>query len=278
MFRKEGFVPATEIRKLFGRWNLDDATSKEIEERQRIRKYRKMIDDTQRREGNADKPRKLFTSDEALAAIPPYKVTEEIAEAIQLAFRRFLFQTNLSICGPNDISYSISNDVIGPPLLPWSEVARRWYFLSDPFLVISVKEKIELAKAAKLVLASDTLTHPTFLYTEAKRKLNSLAEQESAALSLLPYEGYSLAISEKDVPDRIAIRKSFNLDSTKSQEGTEVAQRGRPRKMEDAASAYAERFPTGHGGYSWKAVLEILREEQGVHVSEDTLRAAIQTL
>lgn len=50
---------------------------------------------------------------------------------------------------------------------------------------------------------------------------------------------------------------------------------GRPRDREYVAAAYMRRFPEGHGGLSWKEVLAILRTDEAVDTSRDTLLRAL---
>ena len=108
-------------------------------------------------------------------------------------------------------------------------------------------------------------------------RIDRLMKMYPAYRELLPYEGMTVAIDKKHMPNESELSGWFLLDrdETEVEEKLAGGPRGRPRKQEEAAEAFEIRFPDGRGGYTWKEVTRILEEEMQIFVSIETLKSGL---
>lgn len=209
---------------------------------------------------------------EAVNGIADREVFPAVQVSCDVAFRYYLLGQTLFLGGPDGHVVPVSRSVAGPLRPQTRRADRRWDFLSDRFLNVDAEGKLKLVEAAKTLLAHVDDITPS---SEVRRSLERIVEMEPAIRGLLPFQGYCLSIKSSAVPDMDTIRMALGLRFQGGDIQSKTTAVGRPRKIEDAADAYSNRFPNGHGGYTWKEVRAILREEGGLDVSEDTLRRAV---
>lgn len=280
MFRSDGYINLDQVRDRFLDRNLPIDLRRAL--RLRARKSALYYSRMRSLPDLSDKLNLPEASDAEAWAFGPGKdehdgIREEnlkIQEELNAALKRFASEVEVFVVTAGGSVVPVASEVtaINRRFSRGSGPEREWSFLSERLLTIDVAGKIDAARAAKTILM-----HPAEvdLSRTGGHHLQRLAETEATALALLPYQGCSVAIAEKDMPDLSVVRRLLRL-SDDCQAGEDApATRGRPRKIEAAAEAYAELFPGGHEGYTWKDVLKRLRIDGGVIVNEDTLRKAI---
>lgn len=190
-----------------------------------------------------------------------------------IAFRSFLRRTDLFLVGPSEEVQPVQHEItqLFWGYYPVGEID--WAYLTKATLSVDAETRVRAAEAAKFLMGV-----PHAASTE--RFLDDLAASQATARSLLPFQGWALAIAEADAPDECQRRTYLGLPAAEGELGgsKKNPRKGRPRKREAAAEAYMARFPGGHGEYKWEEVLRILEVEDGILVGVETLRAGIASL
>ena len=214
---------------------------------------------------------KTVESASLVATYPIESLAGELAQACNRAFLRFLRRCRLHLSTPDGSAVYVDVAI----LKRYSRATAggmHFVYLTDPMFMMDAQNVLDLAGAAKRLeghLADLGLPNP------ARAQLAERSARASTAHAFLRYQGALLAIPSDEEPTLEDIGRAYGC-STLATATPSKRRRGRPDKQAQAASAYHELFPNGHGQLSWKEVVRVIGREKGTHVSVDTLQRGLK--
>lgn len=291
MFAFDGFTPAYQILHLFDFTILDESDQEALglnlrirllEQRRRASAYEEL-----RNASGATRPIvqpewQRATPEEAQEQVSLADLRREIRLAEFRTFRFYIRKCPVFAVGLEKGAIPLYSEILEHEVSYREENlgAARWTYLEPFHLTVDVARKLPVVEAFKALLSDQDSDH--LLPKSYRRRAIDLIEREPAFRALLPLQGLFVAIENALIPDKAAVRRAYRLsgpnDLNVADEEQAGRPRGRPRKQEEAAIAYVERFPRGHAAFTWKEVLRILDVECGVLVSEDTLKQGLAAL
>lgn len=278
MFVADGYTKLTDIRRQFDEDRLDFQTLIDLFCRVKTRQYlieNNLTEAYLRNELEYPTPAQAGIDVEdvdKMFADPEFRKHADIQ--CFYAFLRFTKQSKIFLAGPDSQVIPVDHTLLERASYHRGEDFRRWRFLDNHSLTVNVEGFLKKIEALQTIMAWDDLPR---LSVNDRRNLAVLIDLEPTARILLPYQGFTVCVPDSSRPDVPAIRCALSLDDVDYRKDEKKTGRGRPRKMEEAREAFERQFPEGRKDYTWKVVLEILRVEEGLVVSEDTLRNALNT-
>lgn len=280
MFHVEGYLNAYRLRNAFKVRNLKADLRRAIVlwQKHDILRRRIITSDAYRQETDSE-ARKEMVSRSALtvkrldAEVKDYEAYESMDYREETAFRTYLRDLPLFLNGPSGVLVPVTKDILSRnPGHPKNDSG--YHYLSDQHLAVCAVERLKVIEAVKVIQRQAWLIDPS---THVSAMFNTFLDLEAAFKSLVPFEGFYLAVKQPAAPTDEQLWDSFGFELAKGEDAQEAPRKGRPRKQEHARRLYLERFPDGHGSYTWPEVTRILEVEYGFIVSEDTLREAIKS-
>lgn len=269
------YMPLYEVRQ---RFTLRGDLASQLSERVDARNKRRHLQSEQNRIAR-EKGRKFVcipSEDDIVAHNYPNLAVDRVASE-EAAFAKFTKASRLFAVGLTAAAdaVEVNAGVLDTDYEHLDRGARKvWVYVEPTYYTVNVQTGLEIVDLAKRVLRS--LIPLTAIDT---RRFQVIVEREPLLRTLVPLQDHFICIRRADLPKENEMAFWFNLEEPALDTAREtdlVAQKGRPRKQEAAVAAFQSRFPKGRGGYSWKAVLEILQEEEGVVVSGDTLKNGLK--
>ncbi len=287
MFRHDGFVTVASQLGAFSinRLNGDLKLSLLSQFRRRIADYQRNRDaeipsGTSWAQPIRDSSPHDATDEDAKREVSAKDLQEYVKHREATVLAHFLKVKPLFVTGPLHDPIPVTAHVASSDqrYSPLTGAKTTWNYLHLDTMTVSVEQYIKLFDAIEQAGAylMTKVRSPLFLNT-FEAQVSELRSRMPNYIALRPYEGYSLSITSGDADDKTTISAMFERFLTGgSVKEKSLPMSGRPRKAESAARAYSSRFPDGHGGMTWKSVLAALRVEDGIIVSEDTLRRAVK--